>query len=589
MPVFIANRQWVAVLLAVFMAVALSACGGGGSTSAPQMPDPGPMPDPQMACEDAGGRYNADGTCTSAEDLAAEQLAMERGNISTAITAASTAVNAVNNDSTDAQVTAADTAIMNARDAIATAANVPADEKAANTGTVDALATQLSGAKMARQTAMDTADEAMQKAMAAAGKALKKALGDTPLTNLLSDSDTPLASISGGSLTLGVPDPADTNTPPTTAISGQAMKAGDSAGALGSWAGTHYAHTNPGTKVSNSAIVYTNRAAPKVKPFATGARFGGNALTVEAAATGLDTAGDYHVASRTMYIGATLTSTKDVAGDMFPTAGVTTYTADPTTNAVVLRGTYQGAAGSYRCTGTTCTAAAGSSGAIELGGTAAVWAFVHDSGAMTSTPDANYLFFGWWLTKDKDGDPTSASAFTGVVGSIQGDGTTALATDPAAATQQGSATYAGHAAGKFAINNPLGGSDAGHFTADATLTAKFGNSATAGVSGTLENFMANEKAVPWSVSLNRAAWGTSPVGSFASTAAVANVADRTTWSIDGKSGGESGSWSGQAYDEKPGNAPTGDGSNVPTSLTGRFHSEFGSTHTMVGAFGATKE
>ena len=40
MPVFIANRQWVAVLLAVFMAFALSACGGGSSTRT-AAPDPG--------------------------------------------------------------------------------------------------------------------------------------------------------------------------------------------------------------------------------------------------------------------------------------------------------------------------------------------------------------------------------------------------------------------------------------------------------------------------------------------------------------------------------------------------------------------
>ncbi|MDE0343051.1 MAG: hypothetical protein OXK82_07780 [Deltaproteobacteria bacterium] len=45
MPAFLTHKQWLAVLLAVFMAVALSACGGGGGGTT-QMPDPDPMPEP---------------------------------------------------------------------------------------------------------------------------------------------------------------------------------------------------------------------------------------------------------------------------------------------------------------------------------------------------------------------------------------------------------------------------------------------------------------------------------------------------------------------------------------------------------------
>ena len=74
----------------------------------------------------------------------------------------------------------------------------------------------------------------------------------------------------------------------------------------------------------------------------------------------------------------------------------------------------------------------------------------------------------------------------------------------------GGATYAGHAAGKFAMSNPLDGTgDGGHFTADATLTAKFGKrrAHNGGVTGTLDNFMANDQSVPWSVALHRAPWG----------------------------------------------------------------------------------
>ena len=219
------------------------------------------------------------------------------------------------------------------------------------------------------------------------------------------------------------------------------------------------------------------------------------------------------------------------------------------------------------------------------------WVFTHDSGAMTSKPDGNYLYFGWWLTKDKDGDPTSASAFTGVVGAAN-----APTANPSGIT--GNATYAGHAAGKFAISSPLGGSDAGHFTADATLTAKFGGGATVGasgtgISGTLENFMANGQAVPWSVSLFRRGWDNTTAGVTAAyndpdTSSVDESVTQTVWSIDGNSAAASGTWSAQMYDEAQ-SGSADDGSNVPTTVTGRFHSDFGSTHTMVGAYGATKQ
>ena len=43
------------------------------------------------------------------------------------------------------------------------------------------------------------------------------------------------------------------------------------------------------------------------------------------------------------------------------------------------------------------------------------------------------------------------------------------------------------------------------------------------------------------------------------------------------------------YDETPGDAPGGDGSNVPTTVIGTFYSEFGSIGRMAGAFGATKQ
>ena len=52
------------------------------------------------------------------------------------------------------------------------------------------------------------------------------------------------------------------------------------------------------------------------------------------------------------------------------------------------------------------------------------WHFKPDAGAnaMARQPDANYLYYGWWVSKDKDGMPTAASAFTGILGDVDGAG-----------------------------------------------------------------------------------------------------------------------------------------------------------------------
>ena len=93
-------------------AVVLMLGGCGGSSTRPALPvglpatmlDPAAKPDPVIA---------------------------ERMDIKMKIMTARTAVSAVNNDSTDDEVSAADAAIMAAKMAIAAAGNVPAEERAA--------------------------------------------------------------------------------------------------------------------------------------------------------------------------------------------------------------------------------------------------------------------------------------------------------------------------------------------------------------------------------------------------------------------------------------------------------------------------
>ena len=61
-------------LLAAAFALTLAGCGGGGGSAAAPDPEPPTMPEPtaQEMCEADGGRYNADGSCTSAADLEEE-------------------------------------------------------------------------------------------------------------------------------------------------------------------------------------------------------------------------------------------------------------------------------------------------------------------------------------------------------------------------------------------------------------------------------------------------------------------------------------------------------------------------------------
>ena len=129
------------------------------------------------------------------------------------------------------------------------------------------------------------------------------------------------------------------------------------------------------------------------------------------------------------------------------------------------------------------------------------------------------------------------------------------------------------------------------------MTAQFGANAAptnGGLSGTVDNFMANDEAVPWSVTLFRSEWDGTTAGATTpvddpNTIGVDEEVNQTVWSIDGNSAAASGNWSAQMHDEALAPATASDGSNVPTSVVGTFQSHFGSTHTMVGAFGAEKD
>ena len=487
------------------------------------------------------------------------RMTAQRADLMNTVTMAQTAVAGVNDKSTDSEVAAADAAVKAVKDAIVVAEDLSEGDAAiiSAKAVLGVIEPQLAAAKTSRMAAMDAAGKKQSVALAKTGKAMHAALaGPTMDMTALDNTTTAILSESEEGLVVVAHDTAAGLT--INPMPG-ALKAGDSAGALGSWMGMNYANTNAGTE----ARVYTNRGPGKRISFAK----------------------TDHVLTAQGVVEVNEEAPALVMAAAFTHSGTQSHPIlDDNLKALKVRGTYDGAPGEYSCTGVdVCTSTNDGTGSPSaLGGT---WTFKPDTGAMVSRPDADYLYYGWWVSKDKDGMPTAASAFTGKFGSSDALLANGWVGDKPL-TLTGSATYAGHAAGKFALTNPLDGTgDGGHFTADATLNAKFSGEMDVGITGMIDNFMANDKSVPWSVSLGLGTWGS---GGAITAPAPPEVS--TVWSINGNKALASGTWSGQMYDEKPGDAPGGgDGSNIPTTVTGTFYSEFSSIGRMVGAFGANKQ
>ena len=343
---------------------------------------------------------------------------------------------------------------------------------------------------------------------------------------------------------------------------------------LGKWQGTELSDTNAATAASNpgassTVVVYTDIEADE--PVAFGKV---HTLTTQNGADVLAIDADADAKPHTRLISATA----------FVHEGRKNHDPDPDSASDIarIRGMFNGASGEYRCTAadaTTCFSHNAGEGRVRLG---AGWVFDPDSGAEAMQADASYAYFGWWLNKGTT-EGVEAGAFHGV---------TRADADQLAAPQNinalgGTATYTGKAAGKYAINPSLSAATGGHWTADATLTADWGNETAAGtISGKIDGFMAGDKPRNWEVKLGETQL--SETGTF--NTATDSIADTATnaviWTINGVPGEKSGSWQGALYKE-------GD-NTVPTVATGMFSATHGTAGNdeevghMVGAFGAHK-
>ena len=482
----------------------------------------------------------------------------QRTTANTAITTAQNAASGINNDSTDAQVSAADKAISDAEDAVNAATALTAAERAELMNLVTAASDALDTAKTTRQTYLDKKAKDAQTALNAMAKKLHAGLG-TGSTSL----DSATIEISDTGAVTGDADGAATDSDPFTFKKSDAMVA-----SYGAWKGTDYVVKT--SAMTDHAVVYSNQGSGEMVPFADK---WGDATDGEADI--IDDASGKILQAELTAARASLIKGSDFASG----SGGKDHTENANDN-VVVRGTFDGADGTYECdqdAATPCRSQVVENlrsdgelqGIILTGG----WSFTPDDDVEVSVdPSGEYVVYGWWSRETSDGvDVMTFQMQTGT------EDNAASTTAPVT----GTATYSGGAAGKFAIYNPLNAADAdaGAFTAAAELTANFGDGTAEGsVTGELTDFMAGGTSRDWTVTLN----GNEDESD--NLAAGVITGESTTWSIGGEAANAGGSWSGNFY-----NAATGTG-DAPMNAAGRFMSVYGDgVGRMTGAFGATKD
>ena len=261
----------------------------------------------------------------------------------------------------------------------------------------------------------------------------------------------------------------------------------------------------------------------------------------------------------------------------------------PDRDAASVPGTYNGAMGTYTCSGgMDCTVSVDDEGmltAISDG-----WIFTPAMGATSDVADADYLRYGFWLQKTADED--GAVTYNEVETFADSMGVLGAVTSAATNSVTGTATYEGGATGVYVhseINSdgsPVA-TTAGHFKADASLTAHFSGGGVAAdlhntVTGTIDTFaLSGEEENAWSVALKGVINNDGTVPDSGPDSGTAN------------GGGAEGEFnatfhgSTAVYDHDM-DAATDMINRQPSSVVGEFNADF-SNGAVAGGFGARKQ
>ena len=512
-----------------------------------------------------------------------QKQATGQSSITLALAEATTAVNSLNADSTDADVAAARTKVAAA---VTAAEELPDDD--ARKMAIAALDKNLMGIEQART------DEGNKPGLDANAMALA-----TNIDQDMEGNERPTVTINDGMPLLTGDNRFADSTMSIASIDG--------------WMGNAYSRTNEavvGAPDSNGEVTITPESQDHVavynnKGSATPTRYIAVYNTARAASIG----GIASIADTTGAI--TFDANPDTVASHIMTTGFPTETGTrdhdalealdgDTADGIKFLGSFHGVSGTYDCA-TGCEVERNVDKSLTLGGT---WIFTPnigtgDSAAQTAAlralmvdiADADYMHFGYWKnTTMMDGKPVyMVDAFFG------GTDASTLATVQA---RHGSATYAGSATGLYVSKELDSSGDPQHlyhgqFTADANLTASFGGTSVAAndaysIKGEITNFMNGDKSIDptWSVTLMKTA--------FDATNGVFDATNANMF-IGGVTEGDKGmlgSWSGQFFGETA--AVTDDAATnvdesftglLPTGVAGRFDGHFVNGHVL-GAFGA---
>ena len=517
---------------------------------------------------------------TSAENaLALEgRRTVQMAALTSASSDLTTALGALSSPPTQAEIDAAQAALNALNTAITDAADLTdAEKNSAQLAAATAMG-RIAGAEEALMAANEEAEEEQQKAdeakaAAMAATAAKLYAGiSAPTTGDIANgtfnANDRVGAYNTAETAILVSIGDGTNTP--TAVSATLSEDEDTMVAANhGWAGKRYADPAGGDEYE--AIVYSNVEAPTM-----GRKFGSPAAVTPTGAYEyqLNANGALALTSgtddgeRVAFTGVTRTAGTETFELPDPNPGSATVINIP--------GSYHGVSGTYNCT--PADAAAGCSAAVAADGftlsSGDTWTFTPSSAQarVMDAADTAYASYGWWLRKAANDGPFTASAFVDELGTVAAaSGLTAL---------NGTATYQGGAAGKYALASSTGGTnDAGHFTARATLEADFTNNTTeTAITGTIDMFIgADGEPRDWEVALNGSQIGdTGEIGNASASTGV-----DTVWTIGDDAASKSGNWTGTLRNN-------GD-DLVPQVATGTFYTEYGTAGRMVGAFGANKQ
>ena len=501
----------------------------------------------------------------------ANTLFMQGRSIAAALATATTAVDGLTDESTDADVTAARTAVAAAQAAIAAATDLLQADSDALGALIGSLDSRLSGIETARaepgpNPAVTKAAGTKEKAIAAeAAQMIAAGLGGTGATTYSMTIERPR---SGTTIEIDDTANAEDDDP-------KFMQAMDLGGGRTMHVRTMEADDD-GNVVEEVVIVSTDIEAPTATAFA----------KVEGQA--LDANPDDDSVNQSLLVtptnSALIMSSAFTAG----TAAVLTFDNDASATgdedeAFETAGTYNGAMGTYRCDGgAVCTVDIDAMGAVSSVGNG--WIFTPATGATSDVPDADYLHYGFWLKKTTDADGVLTY---NEVETFADSPLVAASTGTDVDDVEGSASYEGGATGVYVksetnSDGTRASATSGHFTADASLMAYFGGDDVAvsmqnTVTGSISNFdLSGGEENAWSVALK----GT--------RAERANAISGTA-----NGGGAEGMFSGtfhgptDEYDHDD-DATTDEIRRQPHTVVGEFGANF-SNGSVAGAFGARKQ